>query len=232
MSSCYLHGGRSPYERPMKPNTRNALLVALGAAVCGFLFFKADSFWGLVSAALIGVWALIYALPIMDPSWRMRVGLATSALLCAFVLLWPTLANMLPGKIQCPTYVREGVHNTIEPGLDLSGGMRLVYTVEVEEAIRDKRDHFADEMRQELATIFQLHTGDGMITRAESDKLAEKVHTSLPDSATIRLKFTDKADVSKIDERFDKKFLSELSETKGPGLDEVTFKIKTDAESA
>ena len=33
-----------------------------------------------------------------------------------------------------------------------SGGMRLVYTVEVEEAIRDKRDHFADEMRQELAT--------------------------------------------------------------------------------
>ena len=86
----------------MKPNTRNALLVALGAAGCGFLFFKADSFWGLVSAALIGVWALIYALPVMDASWRMRVGLATSALLCGFVLLWPTLANMSPGKIQCP----------------------------------------------------------------------------------------------------------------------------------
>jgi len=30
--------------------------------------------------------------------------------------------------------------------------MRLVYTVEVDEAIRDKRDHFADDMRLQLAT--------------------------------------------------------------------------------
>ncbi len=32
------------------------------------------------------------------------------------------------------------------PGLDLRGGLRLVYTVEVEEAIRDKRDRYADEI--------------------------------------------------------------------------------------
>jgi len=28
----------------MKPNTRNALLVALAAVASGYLFFKADSF--------------------------------------------------------------------------------------------------------------------------------------------------------------------------------------------
>jgi preprotein translocase subunit SecD len=215
----------------MKPNTRNALLVALGAAACGYLFFKADSFWGLVSAGLIGIWALIYALPVMDAGWRMRVGLATSALLLGFALLWPTLGNMSSGKIPCPAYVRDRVTHAIVPGLDLSGGMRLVYTVEVEEAIRDKRDHFADEMRQELATIFQLHTGDGLITRQESEKLADKVHIGMPESAVIRLKFADKADLSKIDERFDKKFLGELSESRGPAPDEVTFKIKTEVES-
>ncbi len=213
----------------MKPNTRNALLVALAAAACGYLFFKADSFWGLVTMVLTFVWALVYALPIMDGGWRMRVGFAQATLLGGFVALWPTA--LTHDKLPCPAYVRDRISFGIAPGLDLSGGMRLVYTVEVEEAIRDKRDHFADEMRQELATIFQLHTGEGMITRDESEKLAAKVHIGMPESAVVRLKFTDKADVAKIDERFDKKFLGELSEQKGPGLDEVTFKIKSEVES-
>ncbi len=215
----------------MKPNTRNALLLALAAAVCGYLFFRADSFWGIVSSVIIGVWALVCALPLMDNGWRMRLGLAVSALLTAFICLWPGIASITQGKIPCPAYVRDRISFGISPGLDLSGGMRLVYTVEVEEAIRDKRDHFADEMRQELAKGFQLHTGDGMITREESEKLAAKVHIGMPESALVRLKFADKADVAKIDERFDKKFLGELSETKGPGADEVTFKIKPEVES-
>jgi preprotein translocase subunit SecD len=215
----------------MKPNARNPLLVALAAAICGYLFFKADSFWGVVSSGLIGVWALIYALPVLDAGWRMRVGLATVCALGGWIVLWPTLANMAPDKIKCPAYVRAGVPSTIVAGLDLSGGMRLVYTVEVEEAIRDKRDHLADEMRQELATMFQIHTGEGILNRAESDKLAAKVHIGMPENALVRLKFSDKADVAKIDERFDKKFLGEMTETKGPEADEVTFKIRTDVES-
>jgi preprotein translocase subunit SecD len=215
----------------MKPTTRNALLLALAAAVAAYLFFKADSFWGLVSSGIIFVWALVYALPIMDAGWRMRLGLAQAAFLGGFIALWPTLSSATQGKLPCPAYVRDHVTFGIVPGLDLSGGMRLVYTVEVEEAIRDKRDHFADEMRQELATIFQLHTGDGLITRPESEKLVEKVHISVPESAVIRLKFTSPADVTKIDERFEKKFLGELTESKGPGADEVSFKIKTDVES-
>jgi preprotein translocase subunit SecD len=215
----------------MKPNTRNALLIALAAAVSGYLFFKADSFWGIVTCAVIFLWALIYATPIMDNGWRMRLGLVTSTLVCAFVCLWPTLTTLSSGKLPCPEYIRDRVTFAIEPGLDLSGGLRLVYTVEVEDAIRDKRDHFADEMRQELATLFQLHTGDGLLTRDESDKLAAKVHIGTPESAVIRLKFADKADVGKIDERFEKKFLNELSESKGPGVDEVTFKIRTEVES-
>src|SRR4051794_15859350 len=121
----------------MKPNTRNALLVALGAAVAGYLFFKADSFWGLVTSALIAVWALVYALPIMDAGWRFRTGFAVCTLLCAAVTLWPTIDGVTNGKAKCPAYVKDRITFGIVPGLDLRGGMRLVYTVEVEEAIRD-----------------------------------------------------------------------------------------------
>jgi preprotein translocase subunit SecD len=215
----------------MKPNTRNALLVALAAAVAAFLFFKADSFWGVVSSGLIFTWALVYALPLIDGGWRHRVGFAQATFIGAFIVLWPSLSSWSNGKLPCPAYVRDHITFGIVPGLDLSGGMRLVYTVEVEEAIRDKRDHFADEMRQELATVFQVHSGDGLITRAESEKLAEKVHIGMPDSAVVRLKFLNPADVSKIDERFSKKFVGEMNESKGPGADEVSFKIKTEVES-
>ena len=65
--------------------------------------------------------------------------------------------------------------------------MRLVYTVEVDEAIRDKRDHFADDMRQELATAFGFHSGEGRVTRDELQKLDEKVHVSQPETAIIRI---------------------------------------------
>src|SRR5262249_57965330 len=107
-------------------------------------------------------------------AWRLKTGMAFVAFLTACVVLWPTAEHMSKGKIKCPSYVRDNIKFGIVQGLDLQGGMRLVYTVEVEEAIRDKRDRFADEMRQELATAYKIHSGDGVVTREEIQKLGEK----------------------------------------------------------
>jgi len=120
----------------------------------------------------------------------------------------------------------------IAPGLDLRGGMRLVYTVEVEEAIRDKRDHLADDMRQALGVLFEIHSGDGPLTHDQHQKLDAKVHVATPESALIRLKFTDAADIAKIDERFNKRFLGDLTQSRGPAANEITYKIRTETESA
>jgi len=72
---------------------------------------------------------------------------------------------------------------------------------------------------------------DARVTRDELSKLEEKVHVAEPEAAIIRLKFKDKADKAKLDDRFTKKFLAELSMTQGPGDDEVTFKIRSEVES-
>jgi preprotein translocase subunit SecD len=215
----------------MNSSRRNALLLALASVIAAYLFYRADSFWGLVTACLIAVWALIGALPIMDGTWRLKVGFTTAVFLGTLVALWPTLHSMTDGKIPVPQYVKDRITFGIAPGLDLRGGMRLVYTVEVEDAIRDKRDNFANEMRQELATIFAIHSGEGRVTREELTKLEDKVHVSTPESALIRLKFKDPNDRSKIDDRFNKKFTQELSQTPGPGADEVTFKVRPEVES-
>ncbi len=216
----------------MPASRRNALLVALGATVSGFLFYKADSFWGVITMGLLCVWALIGALPVMDGGWRFKTGLATVALLGGSVILWPTIDAVSGGRAKCPSYFRENIKFGIVKGLDLQGGMRLVYTVEVEEAIRDKRDRFADDMRHELAVSYKFHSGDGVITRDAANKLEEKVHISLPESALIKVKFTDPADVAtKIDDRFNKKFGAEMTQQRSSVPGEVAFKIRTEVET-
>jgi preprotein translocase subunit SecD len=213
------------------PGRRTALILMAIAAGSAALFFHFDNFWGLVVSVLVFVWSGFGLLPVMDGTWRLKLGFIVAVFLGAAVALWPTVHNMSRGKIPLPAYVRDHVGFAIAPGLDLRGGIRLVYTVEVEEAIRDKRDHIADEMREDLATAFGFHSGEGRVTREQLEQLGAKVHVSQPESALIRLKFNDKADESKIDDRFGKKFLGELSQQKGPGDDEITFKIRAEVES-
>ncbi len=236
------------------PPRRTALFVIAAAVGSAALFYHFDSFWGLFVAALVVVWASFGLLPLMDAAWRMKAGFVAAVFLGAVVALWPTVDAALPtagsplpessalqplaraaraaaSHLHCPAYLKDRVSFAIAPGLDLSGGLRLVYTVEVEEAIRDKRDHFADEMRQELATLLGFHSGEGRVTRDELAKLEEKLHVSQPEASVIRLTFKDPADKAKLDDRFTKKFLTELAETQGPGDAEVTFKIRAEVES-
>ena len=217
----------------MTSSQRNSLIVAAASAAGAYLSFRADSFWMLVVLALIGIWALVAALPVMDSGWRLKVGFVVAIFFGALLSLWPTFEELSKGKIKAPAYVKDNITFGIVKGLDLQGGLRLVYTVEVEEAIRDKRDKFADEMRQELAVAYKIHEGEGLLKREELTKLEEKVHVAgVPgESALLKLKFKDPADVKMVDERFQKKFGQELSQVKG-AADEVVFKIRAEVETA
>ena len=214
----------------MTPSRRNTLILAVVSAIAAYLFFQADNFWGLVIAALAVVWALIGALPIMDGAWRTKVGFVVAVFLGSIVVLLPTFDDMSGGKFKCPAYVRDRITFGVVKGLDLQGGLRLVYTVEVEEAIRDKRDKFADEMRHELAVALKIKEGEGLLKREDLTKLEEKVHVSGPESAVIKIKFKNPDDVKLVDDRFKKKFGGELSMIAG-GPGEVVFKIRQEVET-
>jgi preprotein translocase subunit SecD len=214
----------------MTPSKRNTLILAAVSAIAAYLFFQADNFWGLVIASLVVVWALVGALPIMDGAWRTKVGFVVAVFLGSLVVLWPTFEGMSEGRIKCPAYVKDRITFGIVKGLDLQGGLRLVYTVEVEEAIRDKRDKFADEMRHELAVVYKIKEGEGLLKREDLQKLEEKVHVSGPETAVLKIKFKDPADVKLVDDRFKKKFGGELSQVSG-GTGEVVFKIRQEVET-
>ena len=218
----------------MNSGKRNALIVAVASLGAGYAFFRTDTFWGIVTCAAIFLWSVVMMLPVLDAAWRLKVGFVASTFLFAFVSLWPTLNGLSRGKIPCPTYVQDRIHFGIVKGLDLQGGARFVYTVEVEDAIRDKRDHYADEIRKDLAIAYQFHSGDGLLTRDTTEKLKGKVTISTPqaDSAVLKLKFTDAADLkAKVDDRFQQKYLRELAQHASPSPNEVVFKIKGDVET-
>ncbi len=215
----------------MGSSKRTPLLVALAAVVAGYLFFRADSFWGVISSGLIVLWAAVGLLPVMDGGWRFKTGFVTVVFALTCIVLWPTVNSLSGGKAHCPAYLTDNITFGIAPGLDLRGGLRLVYSVEVDEAIRDKRDHFADEMRRELATVYGISSGTDVMTRDQMSKLEAKVHVSTPETEYIRVKFVDPADVSKLDDRFQKKFATELTQVRSNGPGEVSYKVRSEVES-
>ena len=52
-------------------------------------------------------------------------------------------------------FLTSNVPRRMVRGLDLAGGLRLVYAVDVSEAIRDKRDRYYDDLRSKLTIIPQ-----------------------------------------------------------------------------
>ncbi|HEY3668595.1 MAG TPA: protein translocase subunit SecD [Polyangiaceae bacterium] len=202
----------------------SAALFGVGAAAAA----HNDAFWPLVLLGALSVWIAFTAVDVMDTGWRVRCGLAVSACTFGFLVLWPTLPNW-SSRIKCPEYIREHVSARLVAGLDLRGGLRLVYTVDVDEAIKDKRDHYYEDMRLELAKIFGLHTGDELPSEDVFKKLRDKVELEAPRRPVdeIRVHVKEGTDPSKLDERFLEKFKTEMSFTRTGDQRTLVFKMRS-----
>ena len=192
----------------------------------------ADAFWPMVLLGTLSLWLAFAAVDVMDLGWRMRCSLTLTACLFGFLVLWPTMPNW-SDHIKCPAYIQEHVSFRLVSGLDLRGGLRLVYTVDVDEAIKDKRDHYYEDMRLEAAKVFGLHTGDELPSEEVFKKLREKVEIESPRRPVdeIRVKVKEGADPSKLDERFLEKFRGEMSFTRTQDQRTLTFKIRSNVGS-
>jgi len=201
-----------------------------GAAALGA---RSDSFWAMAGFGLLALWCAILVLPSGDLGWRARFGLVVVLKSLAFLLLWPTIHVATGGKLPCPPYVLERVSSRLVAGLDIRGGLRLAYSVDVAEAIKDKRNAYYENMRRELARLYAGHSGDEMPSEAALTKLKEAVELEKPRtrSDVIRLTLREGADPAKIDTRFRAQFQPDLEMRK---LEERVFEfsIRDATESA
>lgn len=219
-----LFGAWGYTQRSRRPPLWLAAGSAAVAAACAYY----DSFWAMVAFGLLALWGLITGLKLSDVNWRMRAGLVLGIVVLAAISMWPTLSAMSGGRIPLPQYVKERVDFQLVAGLDLRGGLRLVYTVGVEEAIRDRRDRLYDEMRAELARLYDLHEGDERPSEEVYQKLRELVdlRPSRSEVTELTLQVLDGADPSKIDTRFLSQFAGDFSFSRSDDLRRYEFDLK------
>jgi preprotein translocase subunit SecD len=199
-------------------------IFGASAAACAHY----DAFWALASFGVATLWSFVGGLKVGDTSWRMRFSLVMSIVGLAFIGIWPSLENMTEGKFPCPEYVKERVGFRLVAGLDLRGGLRLVYTVDVDEAIKDKRDRYYEDMQVELAKVFGLHSGDERPGEDVYEKLRQKISIEAPRDRVnqINLQVKDAADAGKVDARFLDLFRGDLAFSRTEDKQSFTFRIK------
>ena len=204
--------------------------VSFGAAATAAHY---DSFWSLVSLALLGVWSLVVATSILKFEWRMRAGLVLSVAMLSAVALWPTVSKLTHGKLPLPAYFADRIGSELVAGLDLAGGLRLTYSVDVEEAIRDRRDRRYDDMQAELTRVFGLFDGDGRPPEDALKKVKTMVDVRAPreDSSRIVVDVKEGSDPSKIDERLLSKFRGDMNLSRSSDKKHLEFTIKESVSS-
>ncbi|HJL46581.1 MAG TPA: protein translocase subunit SecD [Polyangiaceae bacterium LLY-WYZ-15_(1-7)] len=107
----------------------------------------------------------------------------------AFFALWPSLDQA--GMLSAPGFVKEYFPGKISPGLDIRGGLRLMYEVEVDEYIRDRRDRFSEDMVRQLGVLLGVFEEDEMdsASRAQLQEVQERVTVQRVGRREIRVVF-------------------------------------------
>ena len=133
----------------------------------------------------------------MDRGWYFRFSIVAVAVVLGWLTLWPSIDTWVPA----PQWVKNAFEGRISPGLDIKGGLRLMYEVEVDEAIRDRRDRLAERMLGMLGERLGLiEEGEsGTATREQIDEVRERVRVQRVGERRIRAIFEDAADAEKLD---------------------------------
>ncbi|MGB0679286.1 MAG: protein translocase subunit SecD [Polyangiales bacterium] len=142
----------------------------------------------------------------MKRTWYFRFVLVLAAATAAWGALWPSLDAWLPA----PAWVKAWFPGRMSPGLDIKGGLRLVYEVEVDEAIRDKRDRIAEGLLEQLGVKLGTIPKDDTPSQAQLSKTRERVSIRARGERSIRVSFKNAKDAAKMSRDFLKERFPEL----------------------
>ncbi len=86
----------------------------------------------------------------MERSFYYRVVAYTLLTLVSIVVLVPSVADWTHMSGKLPEWFTKAVTRKIALGLDLQGGLHLVYEVQVDKAVSDKADRLATQIEEKL----------------------------------------------------------------------------------
>lgn len=137
----------------------------------------------------------------MDRGWYVRFSTVLTATLVAWLALWPSLGGV---GIEAPPIIGEIFEGRISPGLDIRGGMRLMYEVDVEKYIETQRDRDASRLLRVLGGELGVLDEDEIDAPPEEKirTLRERVTVEKVGGQVIRVTFQNAEDASKLSRAF------------------------------
>src|SRR4051795_7578881 len=126
----------------------------------------------------------------MDRSWVYRTTLYALLTLVALVLLAPTISAWTGHEDRLPAWFKKHVDKRIMLGLDLQGGLHLVYEVQVDKAVSDKADRLSGDIEEKL----------------HKDKKVKDVRAERNGKDEIIMTFKNPTDAAKLDHDFLKEY--------------------------
>lgn len=132
----------------------------------------------------------------MDRSWFTRVITYTLLTAVAVVFLAPSVAGWIGKDDRLPPWLTKHVKNRIMLGLDLQGGLHLVYAVQVDKAVSDKADRLSSDIEDQL----------------QREKKVRDVRVDRPDNDTMVFEFKNPEDAKKLDKELLKNYRTQLYE--------------------
>jgi preprotein translocase subunit SecD len=126
----------------------------------------------------------------MEKSWWWKAVLYGGLTVLACLYLVP---SVVPEDRQ-PAFIKSHFHKRIQKGLDLQGGLHLVYTVDIEKAVSGKVDHLANEIEDAI----KKKAPDAEVVREGRDDVV--------------VKFKNPADADKLDQTILRPHRNELDE--------------------
>src|SRR3954451_17730635 len=104
----------------------------------------------------------------MERSWWWKAVLYGALTVLAGLYLIPTIYSLTPGGEESePALLKKYFSKKIQLGLDLQGGLHLVYEVNVDKAVASKVDRLASDLEARLRK--DKGVNDVMVTRESRD---------------------------------------------------------------
>lgn len=159
----------------------------------------------------------------MDRGWYARLGLFVVVSVIAVLVLWPSVSTWVPA----PAWVESTFGaRKIAPGLDIRGGLRLTLEVEVDQAVRDRRDSIKERLLTDIGEALKTITEGESPTPEQLTSTRQKVSITARGDREIALRFTSAGDASKLTRDMVRRY-PELSEKSRNGAD-VVLEIQQD----
>jgi len=113
----------------------------------------------------------------MERSWLYRILLYLGISIAAVVVLTPSAAIWFNKDAALPGWFKRTFVRKILLGLDLQGGLHMVYRVDVDRAVAHKADRLASDLEERLAKDRKISPPNVMISRIGDDEIDVKFKT-------------------------------------------------------